>query len=124
MADAELMLPRGALDAAEQAAIRGRVTLARAVGERRSGAGWAVLRMPHGQFSPVALPRVMVVHRFVDVEEVRATLAPHRAHLGTVATDLPGLFLGAPRMCGPGRMQFPNAGRRHDGVDAWARLWR
>jgi hypothetical protein len=124
MAEAQAEWPRGPLSPHEAAGVRARITLARAVGDKRVGEGWAVLRMPVGQFSPEALPRVLVVHPFADVEEVRAAVAPWRDRLGTVATDLPGLFLGAPRMCAPGRMQFPGAGRRHDGVDVLAALWR
>lgn len=124
MAEAEAQLPRGEVDPVEAAAIRGRVLLARAVGQRRSGPGWAVLQMPIAQFSPEALPRVLVVHPFVDVEEVRAAVAPWRSLLGTVATNLPGLYLGAPRMCAPGRMQLPPMGRNHDGVDVLGAMWR
>lgn len=124
MRDAQARLPRGPLEPAEAAAIRGRIILARAVGEKIVGEGWAVLRLPAAHFSPEALPRVLVVHPFQDVDEVRAAVASWRGQLGTVATDLPGLYLGAPRMCAPGRMQFPPAGRLHDGVDVLARLWR
>jgi hypothetical protein len=124
MRDAQAQLPRGDVAAADAAAIRARIVLARAVGEKVVGDGWAVLRLPIAHFSPEALPRVMVVHPFTDVEEVRAAVAPWRNQLGTVATDLPGLYLGAPRMCAPGRMQFPLAGRAHDGVDVLGKLWR
>lgn len=124
MAEAEAQLPRGDVDPAEAAAIRARTMLARAVGERRSGPGWSVLKLPIAQFSPEALPRVLVLHPFVDVEEVRAAVAPWRSLLGTVATNLPGLYLGAPRMCAPGRMQYPPMGRNHDGVDVLGAMWR
>ncbi|MFZ5475601.1 MAG: acyl-CoA reductase [Myxococcota bacterium] len=124
MAEAQAKWPRGPLSPAEAAGIRARIILARAVGEKRVGDGWGVLRMPLAQFHPEALPRVLVVYPFADVEEVRAAVAPWRSQLGTVASDLPGVFLGAPRMCAPGRMQFPGAGRRHDGVDVLAELWK
>lgn len=124
MEAAEARLPRGEVDPADAAAIRARVMLARAVGEKRTGPGWAVLRLPAAHFSPVALPRMLVVHPFEDIEEVRAAVAPWRDRLGTVATDLPGAYLGAARMCAPGRMQHPACGRFHDGVDVLGALWR
>lgn len=124
MAAAEVRWPRGAIDPADAAQIRARIMLARAAGRKVVGAGWAVLELPADHFTPVALPRVLVVHPFTDVEEVRAAVAPWRDRLGTVATDLPGLYLGAPRMCGPGRMQHPACGRFHDGVDVLGALWR
>ncbi len=123
MEAAEARLPRGPLEPVEAANLRARVMLARAVGQKRSGPGWAVLEVPTAHFSPIALPRVLVVHPFHDVEEVRAAVAPWRDRLGTVATDLPGLYLGAPRMCAPGRMQRPACGRFHDGVDVLGALW-
>lgn len=119
----EERLPRGELEPAEAAGIRGRIILARAVGKKIVGAGWTVLELPIAQFNPIALPRVLVIHPFTDVEEVRAALAPWRDRLGTVAFDLPGLYLGAPRMCAPGRMQRPTCGRFHDGVDVLGALW-
>ncbi len=124
MAAAEERWPRGAVDPADAANTRARIMLARAAGRKVVGAGWAVLELPADHFSPVALPRVLVVHPFTDVEEVRAAVAPWRDRLGTVATDLPGLYLGAPRLCAPGRMQHPSCGRFHDGVDVLGALWR
>lgn len=124
MAAAEARWPRGPLDPREAAAIRAWITLTRAVGEKVVGTGWAVLRLPIGHFSPVALPRVLIVHPFTDFDEVRAAVAPWREQLGTVATDLGGAFLGAPRMCAPGRMQMPASGRTHDGVDVLGALWK
>lgn len=124
MADAEARWPRGEIDPSDAAQTRARILLARAAGRKVVGAGWAVLELPLEHFSPVALPRVLVVHRFTDVQKVRAVVAPWRDRLGTVATDLPGLFLGAPRMCGPGRMQHPVCGRFHDGIDVLGALWR
>lgn len=123
MAAAEAAAPRGPLSPAEAAAIRARTILARAVGERRSGPGWAVLRLPLAQFSPEALPRVLLVHSWTTLDDVRATLAPWQEQLGTVATDqafsMPGV-----RMCRPGAMQRPELARDHDGVDVLGALWR
>jgi hypothetical protein len=124
MAAAEARWPRGAVDPADAAQTRARIMLARAAGRKVVGTGWAVLELPADHFTPVVLPRVLVVHPFTDVEEVRTAVAPWRDRLGTVATDLPGLYLGAPRMCGPGRMQHPACGRFHDGVDVLGALWR
>lgn len=124
MAEAEARWPRGDVDPADAANTRARVMLARAAGRKLTGPGWAVLELSPAHFSPVALPRVLVIHPFRDVEQVRAAVAPWRDRLGTVATDLPGLYLGAPRMCAPGRMQRPSCGRFHDGVDVLGALWR
>jgi hypothetical protein len=124
MEEAEARWPRGAVDPVDAATIRARIMLARAVGRKVVGTGWAVLELPTAQFSPVALPRVLVIHPFADVEEVRAAVAPWRSQLGTVATDIGGLYLGAPRMCAPGRMQHPTCGRLHDGIDVLGSLWR
>lgn len=126
MAEAEAALPRGPVDPAEGAAIRARVALARALGDARTGPGWAVLRLPAAHFSPEALPRVLVVHPFAEVGDVAAALGPWRERLGTVATDLGPDAVAALRplrVCAPGRMQLPPAGRLHDGVDVLARLW-
>jgi hypothetical protein len=123
LADAEARAPRGPLDPADAAQLRARLMLARVSGRKTVGPAWAVIELPCAHFSPIALPRVVVVHPFRDVEEVRAAVAPWRDRLGTVATDIPGLYLGAPRMCAPGRMQRPACGRFHDGVDVLGALW-
>ncbi len=124
MEAAEARWPRGAIDSADAAAIRARLMLARAAGRKIVGDGWAVIELGAAHFSPVALPRLLVVHPFTDVTEVRAAVAPWRAQLGTLSTDIGGLYLGAPRMCAPGRMQRPACGRYHDGIDVLGSLWR
>jgi hypothetical protein len=124
MAAAQARWPRGPLDPVEAAGIRARLMLARAAGRKIVGEGWAVIELATAHFTPVALPRVLVLHPFREVEEVRTAVAPWRDRLGTVATDIPGLYLGAPRMCAPGRMQHPACGRFHDGVDVLGALWR
>lgn len=127
LAEAEARCPRGRLDPAEAAAIRARITLARAVGEARTGEGWAALALPARHFQPVALPRVLVLHPAADA--LRA-LAPHLAHLGTLAVDRPLPLPGAGpsrrfpiRASAPGAMQRPPAERWHDGVDVLGTLW-
>lgn len=123
MAAAQARFPRGVVEPVEAAGIRARLMLARAAGRKIVGEGWAVIELSPAHFTPISLPRVLVIHPFRDVEEVRAAVAPWRDRLGTVATDLPGLYLGAPRMCAPGRMQHPSCGRFHDGVDVLGALW-
>jgi len=120
MEAAETQLPRGRVEPADAAAIRARVALGKAVGRVEEGAHWAVIELPIRYFSPIALPRVLNVHPFADLEEVRAAVEPTGALLGTVA----GEGLDATRVCAPGRMQFPEVGRAHDGVDVLAALWR
>lgn len=117
MAEVGRRWPRGALGAGEAAAIRTRVALARVVGEVREGADWAVLRLPADRFSPVALPRVLVVHP----RDGLGAVTPWLPELGTVA-GLPAL--PAPRHCAPGEMQRPPVSRWHEGVDVLGALWR
>jgi hypothetical protein len=124
MEEAESRWPRGEVDPVDAANTRARVMLARAAGRKVVGSGWVVLELPPRHFSPVALPRVLVIHPFQDVQDVRTAIAPWRSQLGTVATDIGGLYLGAPRMCAPGRMQHPTGGRVHDGIDVLGALWR
>ncbi len=133
LGELEGSLPRGPVTPEEAANLRARVTLARAVGERRSASNWCVLRLPPVQFWPIALPRLITVHPFNDVAEVAAAIGQYRVHLGTIATDLPGFdpvsvglvhpALPPPRLCYPGEMQRPPADRLHDGVDVLAALW-
>ncbi len=122
MAEAEVRWPRGRVDPAEAVAIRTRVALARAIGQVRVGDTWAVLGLPARQFSPVSLPRVLVVHPLDGLDAV----APFQDELGTVAVDptLRGLAPPAPRVCAPGEMQRPAATRWHEGVDVLGALWR
>lgn len=117
----EQELPRGPLDPAEAVGFRARVLLARAVGRVIEGPAWAAMELPRAHFSPVALPRLVVIHPWAELDEVRATLAPFAAELGTVA----GADLGWPlRSCRPGHMQLPEMDRLHDGVDVLEALWR
>ncbi len=132
MAEAEARWPRGGLDAAEGLALRARLALTRAAGGTAStGPGWAVLERPLDAFSPVALPRCLVLHRYRDVGEARAFVANAGFELGTLAIAAPGLadVLGLPRldrrrrMTRPGHMQRPVAGRWHDGHDVIKTIW-
>jgi hypothetical protein len=125
MARAEVWGPRGRLDPSEGAAIRARLMLARALPDAqvRTGDGWAVLALPASRFTPVALPRVMVVHTGTETA-MTAALAPHAARLGTVASDAVPATPPAPRTCHPGWMQRPPADGVHEGVDVLAALWR
>ncbi len=121
MADAEARWPRGRIEPAEAVAIRTRVALGRAVGQVRVGDAWAVLALPARHFSPVSLPRVLVLHPLDGVDAV----APFQAELGTVSVDL-GVAPSAPpapRRCRPGEMQRPPATRWHEGVDVLGTLW-
>lgn len=117
MADAEARWPRGEISAEEAIGIRTRVALARALGEVREGPGWAVLSLPADRFSPVSLPRVLVVHPRSGLDAAR----PYLATLGTVAGEP---ALPAPRHCAVGQMQRPPVGRWHEGVDVLGALWR
>lgn len=121
MAEAEARWPRGVVEPAEATAIRTRVLLARAAGEVRVGERWAVLALPARHFSPLSLPRVLVVHPLDGIDVV----LPYAAELGTVAADgaLADRAPAAPRRCAPGRMQRPGAGRFHEGVDVLGALW-
>ena len=122
MAEAQARWPRGRIEAAEAVAIRTRVALGRATGEVRVGDGWAVVVLPARHFSPVSLPRTLVIHPLDGVNAV----APFLAELGTVAVDpsLAGRAPAAPRVCAPGEMQRPPVTRWHEGVDVLGALWR
>lgn len=130
-ADAERELPRGTIGPADAAAIRARVALGRAVGDVRLGPGdapaWAVVAVPPGHATPVALPRVIMVHELGDPGAPAAILRGWSGELGTVASDLAdaaaGELPGHVRACRPGEMQRPPAGRRHDGIDVLGRMW-
>lgn len=123
---AEALLPRGPLAAETAAAIRARVALARAVGQARVGEAWAVVELPPARFTPIALPRLVVLHPAADpVAAAEAAVRPWAAELGTVASrlPLPPALAAAPRVCAPGEMQRPGAGPVHEGIDVLARLW-
>jgi hypothetical protein len=116
------VVPRGAVDDVEHAAIRSRRALARAVGSGREGDEWSAHGLPASHLTPTALPRSIAVVSVPTAGEAVAVLAPWRRHLSTVGTDdraAGQLFLeaGASRVCRPGAMQRPPLRRAHDGID-------
>lgn len=122
MADAQRRWPRGPVSAADAARTRTRRALARVVGAVAEGDGWSVHALPVEHFLPASLPRSLVVHQVVDVEQLRGPLT---GPLSTVGTDDPTglatvLDAASVRVCAPGEMQRPPLLRRHDGVD-WIR---
>jgi hypothetical protein len=123
MADAQARWPVGEIAPAEHAAIRSRRALARVAGVVREGPGWSVHGLPADKWTPLALPRSVVVISVPTPEEAAAVLAPHGRHLSTVGTDGPSapfVEVGATRICPLGRMQRPPMARSHDGED-WLR---
>jgi hypothetical protein len=123
MADAQARWPVGEVAPAEHAAIRSRRALAKVAGVVREGPGWSVHGLPADKWTPLALPRSVVVISVPTPEEAAAVLAPHGRHLSTVGTDGPStpfVEAGATRICRLGRMQRPPLARSHDGED-WLR---
>ncbi len=112
MAEAERRWPRGTVDPALGPEWRRRVGLARVRGTATLGEAWAVLTMPEEHFTPVALPRMAVVHGVRDL----AALDPYRRWLSSCATDDPALPEGFLRVCAPGELQLPAFPRLHDGL--------
>jgi hypothetical protein len=127
MGRAAVEVPPGPLAPELAMARRVRLVEARAIGRVLEGDGWAVALLPLHAFSPVSHPRLLQLYEADDPEVVAVTLAPWRALLGTVATDLEAVrrsSLGAaPRVCLPGRMQSPPLSRWHDGIDVLGTLW-
>jgi hypothetical protein len=130
-ADAERAFPRGTIEPADAAAIRARVALGRALGEVRVAPGeppaWAVVAIPAEHATPIALPRVLMVHEVADRAAAIHVMRPWMEELGTWATDLAGggneALPGHVRRCAPGQMQRPPASRFHDGIDVLGALW-
>ena len=101
--------------------------LARALGRVVEGADWRVLELPAEYFSPVALPRTVVLHQVDGGRSLRNVLGPWQEHLSSVATDDSmrqyhsgpewGEVFGWFHRIEPiGRLQRPAFPRRHDGV--------
>jgi hypothetical protein len=116
MERAEAAVPRGAVTAAEGAAIRTRRARALVEGVVHEGDTWSVHGLPPERFSPLGLPRSLAVHHVTE-ETLDAVLAPHARALGTFATDGPSPPWPHVRVCAPGEMQRPPLVRLHDGVD-------
>jgi hypothetical protein len=129
LADLAARVPAGPLTPAEARARRERVASARVHGRALEAGDGVVLVLPATRFSPVALPRTLVLHPVTGPAEVGAALAAHAPRLGTVAASegyatLARTFGGTVRVCDPGAMQRPPTCRLHDGVDVLGALWR
>lgn len=116
MEQAQRDVPRGAVTAAEGAAIRTRRARARAEGIVHEGESWSVHGLPAGRFEPLGLPRSLAVHHATDATLDRM-LAAHATALSTFGTDGPAPPWPHVRICRPGEMQRPPLVRLHDGVD-------
>jgi len=68
--------------------------------------------MPVEHFTPVALPRMTVIHPVRDL----SVLEPYRRWLSSCATDDPSAGTAFPRVCTPGQLQLPAFPRLHDGL--------
>jgi hypothetical protein len=129
MAEAERRWPRGRISDAEAAELRRLGMLARATGSWIEGAGWAVAGIPAARFSPVALPRALVVHAVEGAAPIESALAPWLGELGTIgvgpgAPPIPLLAGHAARSAALGTMQAPPGDRpSHDGIDVLAWAW-
>lgn len=110
--ETERRWPRGAVDPALGPEWRRRVGLARVRGTATLGDAWAVLTMPVDHFTPVALPRMTVIHPVRDL----SVLEPYRRWLSSCATDDPSAATAFPRVCAPGQLQLPAFPRLHDGL--------
>ena len=110
--ETERRWPRGAVDPALGPEWRRRVGLARVRGTATLGDAWAVLTMPVEHFTPVALPRMTVIHPVRDL----SVLEPYRRWLSSCATDDPSAGTAFPRVCTPGQLQLPAFPRLHDGL--------
>ncbi len=115
-AQAEQRWPRGAFDSALGPEWRHRLGLARVMGMAHVGDAWAVCSLPHEQFLPAALPRMIAVHGIHEPSELALILDPWRHQLSTLGCDdvgaVPDLF---PRVVTLGDMQIPRFPRQHDG---------
>ncbi len=123
---AEFALPRGPLDPALGPEWRRRLSLARATGRVVEGEGWALAELPAEHFTPVALPRLVTLHRIDDAAHLERILGPWRPWLSSLAVDDLRRPLDHPDDWGPvhawfprvvllGSLQQPRMPRRHDG---------
>ena len=124
LAEAEAALPRGPLDPGAGPEWRRRMGLARARGGVWTAGNAAVVAIPAAEFTPVALPGMVVMHAVADGVDVRRMLWPWRSHLSSLA--LPPAFSAStvgwgdvirwfPRVCALGQLQHPVFPRKHDG---------
>ncbi len=124
LAEAEAALPRGPLDPSAGPEWRRRMGLARARGGVWSAGSAAVVSVPKDEFTPVALPGMVVMHAVADGVDVCRMLSPWRLHLSSLAlprgfsTESAGwadLTRWFPRVCALGQLQHPVFPRKHDG---------
>jgi hypothetical protein len=98
--------------------------MARINGRAIEGNDWAVLVSDPAGFTPMALPRLVVIHPVNGIDDLHQHLLPWRNHFSSLATDdtenktsavfqeICGWF---PRISKPGRLQMPPFPRKHDG---------
>jgi len=116
--------PRGAFDPALGPEWRRRMGLAATTGHVIEGSEWAVLISDARNFTPMALPRMVVIHPVDSIGELHERLSPWRNHFSSLGTDdrtetnnpdfqeICGWF---PRISRPGQLQRPPFPRKHDG---------
>ncbi len=125
MASEEVALPRGEVDGVLGPEWRRRTGLARVRGRCLEGEAWAVPILDPADFVPVALPRMLPVHRLDHPGELDRILAPWRHQLSTTGTDdVDAVPAGTLRTCRLGQMQTPPFPRRHDGRAMLASILR
>jgi hypothetical protein len=138
MEQAQKKWPRGEISTEEARALRTRALLARAAGQLREGHGWQIAVLPPNLFHPEALPRSLVLHPVVSLQEALCQLERDHHWLGSFAleqgeAEVEGWLQQHPvagldplkrvRLCRPGAMQRPEISRWHDGVDVLGWLW-
>ena len=120
MAELQQSQPMGKIDPNLGPEIRRKIGLAKVKGSLLEGEGWKVLQLPAELFTPVALPRMPVIHPVSNVDQIQQILKPWAQYLSILGcnhtTGIESMFHRNTTLCD---MQNPPFPRQHDGKAMW-----